>query len=364
MTESIRINAGKGYDVKIGPGILKEAGAMSAGVLKGRKAAFFSDSRTDRLYGEAAEESFRKAGFETCRFTFPAGEHSKNIGTAAAFIDFMSEHHLSRKDAAVALGGGVAGDMCGFAASVYLRGIDFVQIPTTLLAAVDSSVGGKTGVNIAAGKNLMGTFWQPSLVICDTDTFKTLNNDLILDGTAEIIKTGAIRDESILELIERNGISSGLADIVSRCVKIKGEVVEADEKEGGLRKILNFGHTMAHAIEKDSNYRVSHGKAVAVGMLMVTAASEAAGMTESGTYERLRRLIAAQGFETSYEGSGTGEFCRLAASDKKASGGSISLVYIERAGKASVCDMKLNSLESFLKGGEEIAEAAERSGDR
>ena len=358
MTESIRINAGKGYDVKIGPGLVKEAGFLSAEVLRGRKVAFFADSGADRLYGDAAEESFRKAGFETCRFIFPDGEHSKNIQTVAAFVDFMAEHHLTRKDAAVALGGGVTGDMCGFAASVYLRGIDFIQLPTTLLAAVDSSVGGKTGVNISAGKNLMGTFWQPSLVVYDTDTFKTLNEDLILDGTAEIIKTGAIRDESVLNLIEADGIALHLAEIVGRCVKIKGEVVEADEKESGLRRILNFGHTMAHAIEKDSDYSISHGKAVAVGMLMVTSASEAAGMTEKGTYEKLLRLIASEGFETSYQGSGTDELCRLAASDKKVSGDSISLVYIEKPGKASICDIRLTSLSSFLKKGKPVAETA------
>lgn len=170
--------------------------------------------------------------------------------TAAAFVDFMSEHHLTRKDAVITLGGGVAGDMGGFAASIYMRGIDFIQIPTTLLAAVDSSVGGKTGVNISAGKNLMGSFWQPSLVLYDTGTFESLNDDLILDGTAEIIKTAAIRDASLLQLVEKSGIESCLPDITARCVKIKGGIVEKDEKESALRKILNFGHTMAARYRK------------------------------------------------------------------------------------------------------------------
>lgn len=350
MTETIRINAGKGYDVKIGSGLLKKAGSLAAEVLRGRKAALFADSVVDSLYGDIVEESFRQAGFETCRYVFPGGENCKNVQTAASFVDFLSEHHLTRKDAVIALGGGVAGDMGGFAASIYMRGIDFIQIPTTLLAAVDSSVGGKTGVNITAGKNLMGSFWQPSLVLYDTDTFKSLNNDLILDGTAEIIKTAAIRDESLLKLIETSDIASHLSDIAARCVKIKGEVVEADEKEGGLRRILNFGHTMAHAIEKDSDYRISHGKAVAIGMLMVTQASEAMGMTEKGTYERLFDLITSKGFETSYEGANLKRLCQLAANDKKASGDYVSLVYIEKIGTSSIYDVKLEKIQSFFEG--------------
>lgn len=351
MTETIRVNAGKGYDVKIGSGLLAEAGRMSAEVLRGRKAAVFADSVVAPLYGDIVEESFRNAGFETCRFVFPAGESSKNIDTIAEFIDFMSENHLTRKDAVIALGGGVTGDMGGFAASIYLRGIDFIQIPTTLLAAVDSSVGGKTGVNIAAGKNLMGAFWQPSLVIYDTDTFKSLNNDAILDGTAEIIKTGAIRDASLFELIEKTEVKDELTQIVKRCVEIKGAVVDEDEKEGGVRKILNFGHTMAHSIEKDSDYGISHGKAVAIGMLMMTAASEAAGMTAEGTYRRLRKVIIDKGFETAYAGADLERLCRLASSDKKTSGDKISLIYINETGSASIYDIKLEEMKGFMENG-------------
>ena len=341
MTETIRINAGKGYDVKIGPGLLQKAGDLAAETLRGKKAALFTDSVVAGLYADIVEESFRQAGFETCRFVFPAGEDCKNMQTAAAFVDFMSEHHLTRKDAVITLGGGVAGDMGGFAASIYMRGIDFIQIPTTLLAAVDSSVGGKTGVNISAGKNLMGS--------------ESLNDDLILDGTAEIIKTAAIRDASLLQLVEKSGIESCLPDITARCVKIKVGIVEKDEKESALRKILNFGHTMAHAIEKDSEYRISHGKAVAIGMLMVTQASEAAGMTEKGTYRKLFDLIASKGFETSYPGADLKRLCQLATNDKKASGDSVSLVYIEKIGISSICDVKLDQMQSFFEGEGQIS---------
>lgn len=349
--ETIRISAGKGYEVKIGSGLIPQAGALAKEVLRAGKTAIFTDSAVDALYGEQVEQSLRSAGFETCRFVFPAGERSKNINTIAAFVDFMSEHHLTRKDAVVALGGGVAGDMGGFAASVYLRGIDFIQIPTTLLAAVDSSVGGKTGVNIASGKNLLGAFWQPSLVLYDTDTFRSLNNDTILDGTAEAIKTGAIRDASLFQLIAEHEIETVLPQAVRRCVEIKGAVVDEDEKESGLRRILNFGHTMAHSIEKASDYRMSHGKAVAIGMLMVTAASEAAGMTQQGTYERLKEIIEAKGFETVYTGADLETLCRLASSDKKTSGDQISLVYIENIGISSIYDVKLAELFDFMKAG-------------
>lgn len=350
-TETVRVRAGSGYDVKIGSGLLAEAGRLSREVLRADKIALFTDAAVDALYGDRLEESLRASGFETCRFVFPGGEASKEIGTVARFVDFMAEQHLTRRDAVAALGGGVVGDMGGFAASVYLRGVDFIQIPTTLLAAVDSSVGGKTGVNIAAGKNLMGAFWQPSLVLYDTDTFASLNDDLILDGTAEAVKTAAIRDAELFRLISANRIGDVLMEVVRRCVEIKGAVVDADEKEGGLRRILNFGHTMAHAIEKASDYGISHGKAVAAGMVMMTAASEAAGMTAQGTCDALRKALLDKGFDLNQGEAGLGRLCRLAASDKKTLGDGISLVYLEKIGKSSIYDIELSRLEAFLSDG-------------
>lgn len=369
--EKVRINTEKGYDVLIGTGLLELSGELSAHVLRGKKAAIFSDERVYALYGNIIEKSFADAGFEIFAFKFEGGESSKNIDTVARFVDFMAERHFSRKDAVVALGGGVAGDMGGFAASIYQRGIDFIQIPTTLLSAVDSSVGGKTGVNISAGKNLMGAFWQPSLVIYDTDTALTLGRDLLLDGMAEVIKTGAIRDKELYEfsadsdIIDKyskgfggaerlGGADEDLLKIVKRCVEIKGAVVEADEKESGLRKILNFGHTMAHAIEKHSDYRISHGKAVAMGMMIITAASEACGLTKKGTAARMKEILEKKGYSTNYSDAGFEELSLIAASDKKASGGSISIVYITEPGHAETRDMDLAGLADFLKKGAEI----------
>ncbi len=341
-------NGGKGYDVVIGSGLLSKAGARIREVLRADIIALFTDSSVNALYGDKVEKQLADAGFKTCRYVFPAGEESKNLSTVASFIDFMAEHHLSRKDAVIALGGGVAGDMGGFAASIYLRGIEFVQIPTSLLAAVDSSVGGKTGVDIDAGKNLVGAFWQPSLVLCDTDTFATLGNDQILDGTAEILKTGAIRDAALFRRAADGDIPAMAEEIVERCVQIKGEVVDADEKEAGLRKILNFGHTMAHAIEKYSDFGISHGKAVAIGMLMITKAFERMGKTAAGTYDALYNAIKSKGFATEYDAP-LDELCRLAASDKKAGGGSISLVYIPEIGLADTFDVSLEKLYDIMR---------------
>lgn len=341
-------NGGKGYDVVIGSGLLSESGERIRKILRADKVAMFTDSSVNIIYGDKIEKQLADAGFETCRYVFPAGEGSKDFGTVASFIDFMAEQHMSRRDAVVALGGGVAGDMGGFAASIYLRGIEFIQIPTSLLAAVDSSVGGKTGVDIAAGKNLVGAFWQPSLVLCDTDTFETLGNDQILDGTAEILKTGAIRDAELFRRAAEGDIISMAEEIVEICVRIKGEVVDADEKEAGLRKILNFGHTMAHAIEKYSDFGISHGKAVAVGMLMITKAFERMGMTASGTYDMLLNVISEKGFETEYDAP-LDELCNLAASDKKAGGGHISLVYIPEIGRADTFDVSLEKLYDIMR---------------
>lgn len=350
QSENVRIAAGGGYDVRIGSGLLKETGALARRVLKADRVAVFTDSAVDSLYGETVEKSCRDAGFETCRFVFQEGEASKKAETVMDFVEFMSHHHMTRKDAVIALGGGVAGDMGGFAASVYLRGIDFIQLPTTLLAAVDSSVGGKTGVNISSGKNLAGTFWQPSLVLYDTGTFESLNDDLILDGTAEIIKTAAIRDAELFQLTQNGSVADILTQTVKRCVQIKGAVVDADEKESGLRRILNFGHTMAHAIEKASGYRISHGRAVACGMAMMTAASEAAGMSQKGTCRTLCRLLGEKGFDLNPRFPLT-QLCSLAASDKKTFGDRIHLVYIEKIGSAAVFDMEIGQLEEFMKDG-------------
>ena len=346
MRKKIRVRAGDGYDFIIGDGLLANVGELAASVMNADRIALFTDSTVGPLFADAVEERLRRARFETCRFVFEAGERSKNIATTAEFLDFMAEHDLTRGDAVVALGGGVTGDMGGFAASIYQRGIKFMQIPTTVLAAVDSSVGGKTGVDTKYGKNLTGTFWQPSLVLCDTDTFEELSEDEILCGYAEVIKSAAIRGPRIFRDLEEGKFRTAMPDIIARCVNIKSDVVAEDERESGVRRILNFGHTMAHSIELKSDYGMSHGKAVAIGMLMVTKASESRGMTEQGTYDRLYGLIRREGYQTETE-IPLEELCEAARHDKKASGDSIRLVYLEKIGSAKTEKIKLQDLYEF-----------------
>lgn len=367
--KSVNVNAGDGYDIYIGCGLLGRAGELCAEAfgnknksLNNMKIAVFTDDNVGKLYADVLKQSLEIQGFKVYVYSYEAGEQSKNIDTVSDFIDFMAEKGFVRNDAVVVLGGGVAGDMGGFAASIYMRGIRFVQIPTSLLAAVDSSVGGKTGVDIAAGKNLMGSFLQPSLVICDTAAFDTLDEELIMDGLAEAIKTAAISDADFYDEFEQiakaeHDGKSALKKLISRdtietlvekCVKIKSKIVEADERESGLRRILNFGHTMAHAIEKHAEYRISHGKAVAIGMCMISDAAERNGWSEAGIYDRLSGLLAKLGYRISYEADNA-ELCKIAEKDKKATGGGIGLVYLTEIGKADVKEIPISELAAFFE---------------
>lgn len=347
MRKKIRVRAGEGYDFIIGDGLLSSAGELTASVLNADRIAVFTDSNVAPLFADDLEKRLQKQRFQTCRFVYEAGERSKNLDTVSAFLDFMAEHDLKRGDAVIVLGGGVAGDMGGFAASIYQRGIKFMQIPTTVLAAVDSSVGGKTGVDTKYGKNLTGTFWQPSLVLCDTDTFRALSPDDVLDGYAEVIKSAAIRGPRIFSDLEEGKFHTAMPDIIARCVNIKSDVVHEDERESGVRRILNFGHTMAHSIELKSDYQISHGKAVAIGMLMVTKASEKHGLTEPGTYDRLYQLIHGEGYRTETD-IPLEELCEAARHDKKTTGDSIHLVYLEKIGSAKTKKVRLDDLYEFM----------------
>ena len=215
MRKTIRVDAGDGYDFIIDEGLLANAGQLTEAVLKGRRVTLFTDSTVGPLYAELLEERLKGAGLQTCRFVYEAGERSKNIDTVAEALDFMAANEMPRDDAVVVLGGGVAGDMGGFAASIYQRGIRFVQVPTTILAAVDSSVGGKTGVDTRYGKNLTGTFWQPSLVLCDTDTLRSLSEDEVMNGYAEVIKSAAIRDSALFRELEEGGFRAAMSEVIA-----------------------------------------------------------------------------------------------------------------------------------------------------
>ena len=270
---TVTVSASKTYNILIGPGILSELGPRVRSLGKAQKVCLVSETSVFPLWGETALSSLKDAGFDVCSYVFPAGEESKNGENLLKLLNFLAENGLTRSDILVALGGGVTGDLAGFAASCFLRGIRFVQVPTTLLAAVDSSVGGKTAVDLPAGKNLAGAFWQPSLVICDTDTLDTLPVDIFRDGCAEVIKYGILYDPKLFAHLEEKGLAFDREAVITRCVELKRDVVMEDEFDTGARMKLNLGHTIGHGVEARSNFTLSHGKSVAIGMAIVCRAS-------------------------------------------------------------------------------------------
>jgi 3-dehydroquinate synthase len=258
--------------VKIGPGLLAQTGQLSAPLISGRDAVIVSDSNVWPLYGQTVADSLTKAGFRVDHFVFPAGETSKTPQTLVELLTFLAQKELTRSDAVFALGGGVTGDMAGLAASLYLRGIPCVQLPTSLLSVVDSSVGGKTAVDLPEGKNLVGTFTQPHLVLCDTQTLNTLAPAVYAEGWAEIIKYGMIRSKTLLDFLSQNPAGTDIEWVIAHCLEIKRDVVNEDERDNAVRQILNFGHTIGHAIERCGNYQYYHGEGVAMGMAIMTRA--------------------------------------------------------------------------------------------
>ena len=338
-----------GYDIHVGSGTLACAGELLAAVTPSRRAAIVTDSNVKALYAEKVRLSLESAGFTASVFAFPAGEASKTLHTLADIYTFLASCELTRTDTVVALGGGVPGDTAGFAAATWLRGVNLMQIPTTLLAQVDSSVGGKMAVDLPEGKNLVGAFWRPVLVVCDNDTLLTLDRDNLACGMAEIIKHACIRDGAMFSELERlDPTSPPPAGLIARNIGIKRAVVERDEHERGERMLLNFGHTLGHAVEKLSGYRgVTHGHCVAAGMAMITRASERRGLTEKGTCARLEALLSRYGLPTGSE-LPVSEILDAARSDKKRSGDDISLVILERIGSARVLRLPFGELPGFL----------------
>ena len=354
----IQINASTPYEVQIGPGLMDEIGRQLREKFDEKlpqRIALFTDSNVNEIYGNRIQMMLELDSFEVHRFVYYAGEASKNLGCIAALYDFLAERHFTRTDVIVALGGGVTGDMAGFGAATYLRGIPFIQIPTSLLAAIDSSVGGKTGINLSAGKNLVGAFWQPAFVLCDTSAMATLQPATFAEGMAEAIKTGAIWDKSLFDFIQENEFSNSnapdqqdrLQELIGRCVSIKGHVVEQDEREGGLLRILNFGHTLGHAIEAYYDYKIAHGNAVAIGMVELTRLAEERGLSEPGTTAVLRKVLTDKGLPTSCDAP-LAKLWEIARGDKKAEGDKLHLVLLHRIGSCYVHPVTLAELEGWV----------------
>ncbi len=348
--KTIHVPASKEYDVLVERGLLRRCGALIRSVCPGQSAAIAADETVWSLYGGAVAESLRESGFRVICHTFPAGEQEKTLETYAHVIRTLAAEKMSRSDLVVALGGGVTGDLAGFAAATYMRGIDFVQIPTTLLAAVDSSVGGKTAVDLAEGKNLVGCFYQPRLVICDPDVLATLPEAQFRAGMAEVIKYGMIADEGFLDALIAQPVEEHLEEVIAACVTMKRDVVARDEFESGERRILNFGHTVGHAVERCCGFSLSHGEAVAIGMAVLTRAAVSKGYCGEETLAKL--LQALRQYDLPMETACTVEELAAAAlADKKRSGEKLHLVIPEGVGKCRVEAVAAESFHDWLSEG-------------
>lgn len=347
---TIKCEAGKPYDIITGNGLIKDCGQLirqyaANNADKAQRAIIVSETNVWPIYGDIVEQSLKLADFETGHICFKAGEEQKNMTTINELLTAFAQNNLTRKDIVIALGGGVTGDMAGFAASIWLRGINFIQIPTSLLAQVDSSVGGKTGVDCAFGKNLIGAFHQPSLVICDIDTLKTLPQEYFIDGMGEVVKYGCILDKELFEWLENDSVNDIMDKIINRCIQIKADVVKQDEFESGIRMYLNFGHTLGHAIERLNNFSgISHGCAVAIGMVYVTKAGEQLGITPEGSTKRLIDVCRKFDLPISQDKFSLEDICTACNTDKKRSGDSINLIMLNSIGQAFARKVKAVSL--------------------
>ena len=349
--KTIKVTASKNYDVLVGRGLLQELGVHIKALTKAQQIAIISDSNVWPLFGEKAVNSLKSEGFtNTISYIFPAGEESKCGETYLSLLNFLAENKLTRSDCLIALGGGVVGDMTGFVAATYLRGIDYIQVPTTVLAAVDSSVGGKTAIDLPAGKNLVGAFYQPKLVLCDIDTLDTLPEDIFRDGCAEIIKYGVLYDPKLFAHLEEKALDFDREAVISRCIELKRDVVAADEFDRGERQKLNLGHTIGHSVEANSHFTVSHGKAVAIGMKIVSRAAAKMGLCSANTAAAIESILknfslptfTSDSADTIYEG---------ALSDKKRFGGSVNLIVPTEIGNCIIHTVTTDELKTFIEAG-------------
>lgn len=346
----IPVNTDPAYTVTIGPGLLKDCGPRLRAIMNPCRMAVVTDNTVAPLYLDTVLQSLAASGFDAFSVTFPAGEGSKNFTTLSAILERLAAERLTRSDCVIALGGGVVGDMAGFAAACYLRGIRYVQMPTTLLAAVDSSVGGKTAIDLAAGKNLAGAFLQPAAVLCDTDCLKTLPPEIFADGAAEAVKTGVLTSPELFALFESGNLTAMPEEAIAQCVAYKAGVVERDEREQGERKLLNLGHTIGHAIEKCSGYRIPHGHAVAAGLAIMARSAERQGMTEEPIADRICACLKAQNLPvvTEYPPAMLAE---AAGADKKRSGDEITIIVPRKIGRCALEKMPVSGLLFTIRAG-------------
>ena len=347
---TIEVKASKNYNIHIAYGLMAEIGTYAALINKNCKIAIVSDSNVWPLYGEKITASLSDSGFSYIHYIMPAGEESKCSQQYLNILNFLAENAITRTDMLIALGGGVVGDITGFVAATYLRGIPYIQIPTTLLAMVDSSVGGKTAIDLPVGKNLVGAFYQPSLVLCDISALDSLPNNIFVDGCAEVIKYAVLYDTDLFTHLMKYGQEFDKEYVISRCITLKRDVVETDEFDTGIRQLLNFGHTVGHSIEKCSNYTISHGQAVAAGMAIIAKASSVYGFCNIDVYTQICDILKHFSLPTSTAFSAN-VLANAALSDKKRLGKTVNLVLPKQIGECFLHATPVDELQSFFKAG-------------
>lgn len=344
----ITVRTSRQYDVCLGPEITKDLATLIVPICKGRKVGIITDDTVDKLYASDVKKNLMAAGYSVSKFVFPHGEGAKNLNTLSEILEYFAGCHFTRKDVFISVGGGVVGDTTGLAAAMYMRGIQFIQVPTTLLSMVDASVGGKTAVDLKAGKNLVGAFWQPSMVVADTRIIADLPSEIFAEGMAEVIKSDLIADAGIVGWTIRGEVKDHLEQVIESCIRMKQGVVEQDEYETkGLRKVLNMGHTVAHAIEKLSGYEVSHGIAVGTGLVWEAEMARVLGLCEATLVQEIRQAVDCYGlyYDVPYAVEDMVEAMR---SDKKNEDQRIDFVFPVSYGKWEERKMEMKEVVEIL----------------
>ncbi|MDW5299717.1 MAG: 3-dehydroquinate synthase [Sedimentibacter sp.] len=352
--KKLNINLDKNkYDILIENGIINNAGYKISNFYQESDIAVITDENVYKLYGEALKESLVKYDFKVNFIIVKPGEASKSLGTLKNVYTSLTDYGVTRGGLIIALGGGVVGDLAGFAASTYLRGIDYVQIPTTLLAQIDSSIGGKVAVNLQEGKNLVGSFYHPKIVLIDPSALNSLPDKFIKDGLGEAVKYGCIKDKGLFNILNaiksKEELLENIEDIIFKCCSIKKEAVEADEKDKGMRMLLNFGHTLGHAIEKYYNYEsYSHGEAISIGMYHITEKSEELGYTKKGTAEEIKNILTNLNMNYELPDMSMNVIRKSVNLDKKNISGLINLILLREIGNAYIEKVPVENIEKFI----------------
>ena len=347
---TIHVAASRAYDVAIEQGLLSRLGLMAAELLSSRRAAVISDDAVFPLYGALAERSLQDAGFQAEHFVFPHGEQQKNLNTYGQALNFLCDHRFTRSDLIVALGGGVVGDLAGFTAATYQRGVAYIQVPTTLLSMVDSSVGGKTAVDLDSGKNQAGCFYQPSLVLCDPALLASLPEAEYRAGCAEVIKTAVLFSPELFQKLTEAPVREQFESVIAACVGMKRDVVENDEFDRGQRALLNLGHTIGHAVEACSNFTILHGEGVAIGMAAITRAAVEKGICDPALLPQVLDILQKYGLPTEVPYP-LADIQKAAEADKKRSGNVTNFVVPEALGQCRVEPVPAGEVAGWLKAG-------------